>query len=165
MAHAIDTRPYKLVHTISQNNFLTESLVMGVRWHTSLVGEQCGDSVRMVNIDTFGTKLSNPLESTEDKAVEDNLLDDSTIEVYPESKIESVGPHNQCFLPLIFRTKSHQGQSWKDLAKFCSNHSIRKDSVDNLHLEVHPNVTFRMQPCPFISSDNLGPLKVMIDSL
>ena len=32
----------------------------------------------MVNIDTFGTKLSNPLESA-DKAVEDNLLDDSTI--------------------------------------------------------------------------------------
>jgi len=51
----------------------------------------------MANIDTFGTNLSNPLESTEDKAVEDNLLDDSTIEVYPESKIESVGPHNQCF--------------------------------------------------------------------
>ena len=48
-----------------------ESLVMGVQWHTSLVGEQCGDSVR-INIDTFGTKLSNPLESTEDKAEEDN---------------------------------------------------------------------------------------------
>ena len=64
-----------------------ESLVMGMQWHTSLVGEQSGDSVRMVNIDTFGTKLFNPLESPEDKAVEDNL-DDSTIEVYPESKIE-----------------------------------------------------------------------------
>jgi len=45
-----------------------ESLVMGVQKRTSLVSEQCGDSVRMVNIDTFGTKLSNPLESTEDKA-------------------------------------------------------------------------------------------------
>ena len=48
----------------------------------------------MVNIDTFGT---NPLESAEDKAKEDKLLDDSTIEVYPESKIEGVDPRNQCF--------------------------------------------------------------------
>ena len=64
---------------------------MGVQWHTSLVGEQCGDSVRMVNIDTFGTKLSNPLKSAVDKAEEakDKLLDNSTIEVYPESKIDS----------------------------------------------------------------------------
>ena len=83
-----------------------EALVMGVQWHTSLVKEQCGDSVRMVNIDTFGTKLSNPLESAEDKAEEDNLLEDSTIEVYPESKIEGREPHNQCFSTLIFRTKS-----------------------------------------------------------
>jgi len=74
-----------------------ESLVMGVLWHTSLVEEQCGDCVRMVNIDTFGTKLSNPLESTEDKAEEDNLLDDATIKVYPESRIEGMEPHNQCF--------------------------------------------------------------------
>ena len=45
-----------------------EALVMGVQWHTSLVGEQCGDSVRMVNIDTFGQPMTNPLEATEDKA-------------------------------------------------------------------------------------------------
>jgi len=70
---------------------------MGVQWDTSLVGEQCGDSVRMVNIDTFGSKLSNPLESAEDKAEEDSLLDESTIEVYPESKVEGVEHHNQCF--------------------------------------------------------------------
>jgi len=43
---------------ILENN--DESLVMGMQWHTSLVGEQCGDSVRMVNIDTFWTNLSNP---------------------------------------------------------------------------------------------------------
>ena len=34
----------------------TESLVMLVQWIISLVGEQCEDSVRMVKIDTFGTK-------------------------------------------------------------------------------------------------------------
>ena len=90
---------------------------MGVQWHTSLVGEQCGDSVRMVNIDTFGTKLSNPLESAEDKAEEDNLLENLTIEVYPDSKIEGGELHNQCFLT-----------QWRDMAKFSFNHSIRKAS-------------------------------------
>ena len=29
---------------------------MGIQWHNSLVGEQCGDLVRMVNIDSFWTK-------------------------------------------------------------------------------------------------------------
>ena len=43
-----------------------EALVMCMQWHTSLVGEQCGDSVCMVNIDTFGTNLSNSLESAKD---------------------------------------------------------------------------------------------------
>ena len=57
-----------------------------------------GDSVRMVNIDTFRAKLSNPLETTEDKYLEeDSLLDNATIEVYPESKIKGMKPHNQCF--------------------------------------------------------------------
>ena len=36
-----------------------EALVMRVQWHASLVGEKCGDSVRMVNIDTFGTRISS----------------------------------------------------------------------------------------------------------
>ena len=79
---------------------------MGVQWHTSLVEEKCGDSVRMVNIDTFGTKLSNPLEWTEDKAEEDKLLDDATIEVYPDSKIKRLDSHNQCFFDPDFRKKS-----------------------------------------------------------
>ena len=61
----------------------------------------------MVNIDTFGTKLSNPLESTEDKAEEDKLLDDDIIEFYPDSKIEG---YNQCFSTVIFRTKTRLGQ-------------------------------------------------------
>jgi len=61
----------------------------------------------MLNIDTFGTKLSNPLDSTEDKAEEDQLLDDSTFEVYLDSKTEELEPHNKYFSTLIFRTKSH----------------------------------------------------------
>ena len=31
-----------------------EAFIMGVQWHISLVGEQCVDSVGMINIDTLG---------------------------------------------------------------------------------------------------------------
>ena len=41
----------------------TEPLVMGVQWHSSLVGGNCGDSTRLVNMDTFG----NPLSSGRDR--------------------------------------------------------------------------------------------------
>jgi len=51
----------------------------------------------MENIDTFGTKLLNRLESTEHRAEEHELLDNATIEVYPDSKIEGREPQNQCF--------------------------------------------------------------------
>ena len=61
-----------------------------------MVGEQSEDSFRLVNVDRFGTKLSNPLESTEDKAEEDRLLDDSNINEYPNSKIEELEPRYQC---------------------------------------------------------------------
>ena len=37
----------------------TEPLVMGVQWHSSLVGENCGDSTILVNMDTFGNPTSN----------------------------------------------------------------------------------------------------------
>ena len=78
-----------------------ESLAMDV---------QCEDSVRVVNIDTFGTKLSNPLESAEHKAVEDNLLDDSTIEVCPE--IDGVEPHNQCFFDPDSPDQKSRSHNW-----------------------------------------------------
>jgi hypothetical protein len=114
----------------------------------------------MVNIDTFGTKLSNPLESAEDKAEEDNLLENSTI----DSKIEGGEFYNQCFFDPDFPDQ-------KSLRAIVERHGqvlfqpfdqegLR---VDSLHLEVDPNATFRMQPCRFIRSDILGPLKVMID--
>jgi len=43
---------------------------MGVNCHSSLVGENCGDSTTLVNMDTFGTPMANPLETIEDKAEE-----------------------------------------------------------------------------------------------
>jgi len=77
----------------------------------------------MVNIDTFGTKLWNPFESTEDKIEEDKLLDDATIEVYPDSKIEGLEPHYQVIFDPDFRTKIRQ---FKDMAKFSFNLLIGK---------------------------------------
>jgi hypothetical protein len=35
--------------------------------------------------------------------------------------------------------------------------------VESLHLEVDPMAQFRMQPCRFIRSDILAPLKALID--
>jgi len=56
-----------------------ERRVIGVQWHTSLAGVYCEDTVRLVNIDTFGTKLSNPLDST------------VNIEVYPRVENREAG--------------------------------------------------------------------------
>ena len=106
---------------------------MGVQWNTSLVGEQCGDSVRMVNIDTFGTKLSNPLETTEDKAKDDSLLDDATIEVYPESKIEGLEPHNQWFFYPDFPDQKSL-KAIVEMARFFPNHSIQEVSGLTVHI-------------------------------
>ena len=58
----------------------TEPLVMGVKWHSSLVGENCGDSTRLVYMDTFGQPMANPLEALEDKAEEDSILDDANLD-------------------------------------------------------------------------------------
>ena len=42
----------------------SEPFIMGVQWHSSLVGENCGDSTRLVNMDTFGNPMANPLDAT-----------------------------------------------------------------------------------------------------
>ena len=63
----------------------------------SLVGENCGDSTRLVNMDTFGTPMANPLDEIEDKAEEDNILDDANLDVYPEASEEEAEAYNQCF--------------------------------------------------------------------
>ena len=49
----------------------TEPLVMGVQWHSSLVGKNCGDSTRLVNMDAFGTSMANPLGAIEDETEEE----------------------------------------------------------------------------------------------
>jgi len=69
---------------------------MGFEWHSSLVGENYGDSTRLVNMDTFGP-ISNPLDAIKDEAEEDKFLDDENLDVYPESLEEGPEVYNQCF--------------------------------------------------------------------
>ena len=99
---------------------------MGVQWHSSLVGENCGDSTRLVNMDTFGQPMTNPLETTEDKAEEDAILDDANLDVYPGGSEESPEAYNQCFLTPVFRTKTRSSQLSVGMDKSSSNHLIRK---------------------------------------
>ena len=55
-------------------------------------------------MDTFGTPMSNPLDSIKDKAGDDKWLDDANIDVYLEALEEEPEAYDQCFLTLIFRT-------------------------------------------------------------
>ena len=43
----------------------TEPFFIGVQWYSSLVGENCGDSTKLVNMATFGNPMANPLEEIE----------------------------------------------------------------------------------------------------
>ena len=56
------------------------------------------------NMNTFGVPISNPLDAVNDKDVDDKLLDDASIDVYPEGSEEEPEACNQ-FFDLIFRSK------------------------------------------------------------
>ena len=84
----------------------TEPLVTGVQWHSSLVGENCGDSTGLVSMDTFGDPMANLLDAIEDKADEDSILDDANLDVYPGASEEESEAYDQCFFTLVFRTKT-----------------------------------------------------------
>jgi hypothetical protein len=98
-------------------------MVMGVQWHNDLVGDHRREVVRIVNIDTFGQVVANPLEYVEDEAVEDNLFQEDDIDVFPGEKSEN---WEQCFLTLLFLTSIPSKTSFKDMGKCFSNLSIKK---------------------------------------
>ena len=88
-----------------------EPLVMGVQWHSSLVGENCSDSTRLVNIWIhLVTRWANALDAIEDKAEEDQILDNANLDVYPEAVVEEPEAYNQCVLTLVFWTKTRSSQ-------------------------------------------------------
>ena len=55
----------------------------------------------MVDMDTFGQPMANPLEALEDKAKEDSILDDTNLDVYPGG-LEAPEAYNQCFFDPSF---------------------------------------------------------------
>jgi hypothetical protein len=139
----------------------SENIVMGVHWHTALVGGNTTHMVRIVNIDTIGVPVWNPLESAQDEAPENSLMDTSTLEVFPE-------PSGEAWENCTFNS---------DFPKFDRLRGIVKDHgsilfqpfdkeglrVDPLKLHVQPKETFRMQPCRFVKDSILSPLKALID--
>ena len=81
-----------------------------------------------------------------------------------DSTIKGFDPHNQYFFDPDFRDQ-------KSLRSIVERHGqvhfqpfdqegLR---VERLHLAIYPNATFRMQPCRFIRSNILWPLKAKID--
>ena len=86
-------------------------------------GENCGDSTRLVNMDTFGQPMANPLEAIEDKAEEDSILDDANLDVYPRKIQERI---INIFLTLVFRTKTRSSRLSVSMVKFFSSYLIRK---------------------------------------
>ena len=52
------------------------------------MGDHRREVVRIVNIDTFGQVVANPLEYVEDEAVEDKLFQESDIDVFPEANAD-----------------------------------------------------------------------------
>jgi len=83
--------------------------------------------------------------STENKAEEDNLLDDATIEVYPESKIEGLEPHNQCLFDPDFPDRKSLRSIVERYGQVLLQPFYHKGlRVDSLYLEIDLNATFRM---------------------
>ena len=100
----------------------------------------------MVNIDTFGTPITNPLDSIEDKTEEDKFLHNANLDVYPETLEEKPEAYNEKFLALIFRTETRSSQFSVVMFLPFDKEGLR---VKSLHLEVDPYAHFRMLPCRF----------------
>ena len=108
-----------------------------------------------------GLTYENPIEFGQDLAPEDDLLENSTIEVFPGLNLE---PWESC----------HFNPDFPDLNRL--KHIVRYHGsvffrpfdyeglrVQPLKLKVNPLATFRMQPCWFAREGIMRPLKGMID--
>ena len=84
----------------------TEDMVMGVAWHKSIVGGVLGEGTRIVDLDTFGIALPNPLQNGSDDAPEDQLLEESTLDMFPEPSEENWQQcHFNPYFPQLDRLK------------------------------------------------------------
>lgn len=127
---------------------------MVVQWNSSLVGQNCGDSSRIVNINNIDT-LWPKWWTTKDKAIID-----ANIEVYPGSMVEGPEPYNQNFID----SKSLDQDSLRSIVRWHKDNSVPGRQMWSAYIWKNvPQVSFRMQPCSFITSDILGQMKTLID--
>ena len=122
------------------------------------MGDHLREVVRIVNIDTYGQVVDNPLEYVEDKAVEDDLFQENDIDVFLE-KNRRIG--SNVYLILLFLTSITSETSYKDMGKCFSDHSTKR--VDTLVLSVDLNAHFNRQPCRFVRKDISISLRELID--
>jgi hypothetical protein len=139
----------------------TEDLSMGVNWHKSIVGGANAGITRMVDIDTFGVPLPNPLSLAHDDAPEDLILEESQLDVFPRPQVENWETcHFNPEFPQLDRLRDIVKQHGAILFQPFDLEGLR---VDPLKLQVRPSATFRMQPGRFVRAGILNPLKDLID--
>jgi hypothetical protein len=139
----------------------TEDMVMGVQWHSSLVGGHLAELVRIVDVDTMGMVSPNPLDSAHDQAPEDSIIDNEPVEVFPMEVQEVL---HQCHFnpnfPMLDELKKIVSNHGNILFQAFDYEGLR---VPALKLKVNPLAKFRMQPCRFVRASVLTPLKALID--
>jgi hypothetical protein len=121
-----------------------------------MVGGYRTDMTRLVDIDTHGFSLPNiPLDMSQDLPPEDDLMGQSTVEVFPEPSGEA---WENCYLnpdfPQLDRLRDIVRTHGKVLFQHFDHEGLR---VKPLHLHVRPNANFKMQPCRFVRPSILEP--------
>jgi hypothetical protein len=138
-----------------------ENVVMGVQWHTTLVGGHRAGISRIVDVDTVVVPTPNPLDLNQDEAPEDFLLDTSKLEFFPKAIQEGM---EQCHFnedfPKLDKLKEIIANHGSVLFQPFDQQGL---NVDPLQLKVHPLASFRMQPCRYVKPSILGPLTALID--
>jgi hypothetical protein len=138
-----------------------EDMVMGVHWHNELVGGHRANLTRIVDLDTFGVSVPNPLDSAQDEAPEYEMFEDSNVESYPtyinEDWEQCQFNHN---FPKLDRLKEIVRTHGEHLFKPFDREGLR---VAPLNLRVRDQATFKMQPCRFVRPSLLEELKKLID--
>jgi hypothetical protein len=139
----------------------SEDMVMGVGWHRALVEGPRAGVVRIQDVDEDARFSVRALKTERDNAPEDQLLQDSELEVFPERSEENWEMcHFSADFPHLERLKNIVRDHGSILFQPFDNDGLR---VKPLELHVQAGATFRMQPCRFVKPLLLRELKKLID--
>ena len=151
---------------ISGQDFLVldddvEDIVMGVQWYNSVLKGSPTDHITILDAKIRGLTYENPIEFGQYLAPEDDLLENSTIGVFPDLNLE---PWESCHFnpdfPELIQLQQIVRYHGNVLFQPFDHEGLR---VQPLKLKVNPLATFRMQPCRFVREGIMRPLKEMID--